>query len=115
MSPASTRRLLRWYPRAWRERYGEELIATIEDQLGGQPPSRALRRSLAGAGLAQRLRDTGLCGRDVEPSTRVRGGALAILWAWTLFALAGCGLASISRRGRRRGRAVRSSPADRIR
>jgi hypothetical protein len=93
MSPADARRLLRWYPRAWRERYGEELIATVEDQLGARPPSPALRFSLARAGVAQRLRDTGLIGRDVAAPARIRGGVRAILWAWTLFVLAGCGLA----------------------
>lgn len=30
MKPAS---LLRWYPRAWRERYGEEMLALIQDDL----------------------------------------------------------------------------------
>ena len=30
MKPAT---LLRWYPRAWRERYGGELAALIQDDL----------------------------------------------------------------------------------
>ena len=35
MKPAS---LLRWYPRAWRERYGGELAALIQDNLDeGRP------------------------------------------------------------------------------
>jgi hypothetical protein len=31
-------KLLRWYPRGWRERYGEEFLAMIEDSLGGRRP-----------------------------------------------------------------------------
>jgi hypothetical protein len=30
--------LLRWYPRAWRERYGEEFLAVVEDTLDGSRP-----------------------------------------------------------------------------
>jgi hypothetical protein len=48
MKPAS---LLRWYPRAWRERYGGELAALIQDNLDeGRPAwssSRALIRLLS--------------------------------------------------------------------
>ena len=29
-------RLLRWYPRGWRERYGEEFLAMVEDGLDGR-------------------------------------------------------------------------------
>ena len=34
-SDPTPRKLLRWYPRAWRERYGEEFLAMIEDSLDG--------------------------------------------------------------------------------
>jgi hypothetical protein len=30
--------LLRWYPRAWRQRYGDEFLALVEDGLDGQRP-----------------------------------------------------------------------------
>ena len=30
-------KLLRWYPRPWRERYGEEFLAMVEDNLDGEP------------------------------------------------------------------------------
>jgi hypothetical protein len=48
--------LLRWYPRAWRERYGAEFLATVEDSLDGAPPTLRLRLSVAGAGLRERGR-----------------------------------------------------------
>ncbi len=48
------RRLLRWYPRAWRERYGDEFLAAVEDISGGGAPTARLRLSVAGAGLRER-------------------------------------------------------------
>ena len=40
MKPAS---LLRWYPRVWRERYGSELVALIQDNLNEGRPAWRLR------------------------------------------------------------------------
>jgi hypothetical protein len=51
MKPGS---LLRWYPRAWRERYGEELLALIEDSLDGERLTWRLRLSLIWGGLRER-------------------------------------------------------------
>jgi hypothetical protein len=85
VSPADEQRLLRAYPRRWRARYGDELLAMIEDELGGARPSWRLRLSLAGAGVRQRLRGGG--------PERVRAGVVAVLWGWTLFVVAGCALA----------------------
>jgi hypothetical protein len=43
MKPAS---LLRWYPRAWRERYGAELAALIQDDLDDGWPAGSSSRVL---------------------------------------------------------------------
>ncbi|MGH3153400.1 MAG: hypothetical protein ACRDOB_22080, partial [Streptosporangiaceae bacterium] len=51
MKPA---RLLRWYPRAWRERYGSELLALIQDTLDQGLPTWRLRLSVARGGLRER-------------------------------------------------------------
>jgi hypothetical protein len=51
MRPA---RLLRWYPRAWRERYGEELLALIQDTLDDGRPTWRLRLGVAWGGLRER-------------------------------------------------------------
>ncbi len=48
--------LLRWYPRAWRQRYGEEFLAMVEDGLDGQRPTWPLTVSVAWAGLRERGR-----------------------------------------------------------
>jgi hypothetical protein len=49
-------RLLRWYPRAWRERYGEEFLAMIEDTLDEQRLTLRLRMGVAWGGLRERAR-----------------------------------------------------------
>jgi hypothetical protein len=56
------RRLLRWYPRSWRDRYGEEfaelLISDIEER--PQAPGRTL--DVVRGGVVARLSAAGLCG-----------------------------------------------------
>jgi hypothetical protein len=52
------RRLLRWYPPAWRERYGDEFLAMIEDTLDGRRPTLRLRLAVALAGLRERGHQT---------------------------------------------------------
>jgi hypothetical protein len=47
-------KLLRWYPRAWRKRYGDEFLAMVEDSLDGRPPTIRLHLSVAWAGLRER-------------------------------------------------------------
>jgi hypothetical protein len=48
-------RLLRWYPRKWRERYGEELLALIQDTLDDGRPTWRLQLSVAWGGLRERV------------------------------------------------------------
>ena len=60
------RRLLRWYPRAWRERYGDEFLATVEDVLDGRTPTLRLRLSVAWAGLRERGHQVRRTGRRLH-------------------------------------------------
>jgi hypothetical protein len=60
MKPA---RLLRWYPRAWRERYGEELLALIQDTLDEGRPTWRLRLGVAWGGLRERGHQAGQAGK----------------------------------------------------
>ena len=46
--------LLRWYPRTWRERYGEELLALIQDTVDEGRPTWRLRLGVIGGGLRER-------------------------------------------------------------
>lgn len=56
MNPRDARRVLRWYPAAWRRRYGQELIAMLDDTHGEGKVPRHARMSLHRSGLIQRLR-----------------------------------------------------------
>jgi hypothetical protein len=56
MKPAN---LLRWYPRAWRERYGEELLALMQDTLEEGRPTWRLRLGVIWGGLRERAHEAG--------------------------------------------------------
>jgi hypothetical protein len=96
VSPAE--RLVRWYPLAWRERYGDELVALLEDTAdeGGGRLRIAVRCRIAIAGLAERGRESGLTGDRAGRTDRARMGALVVAWAGTVFACAGAALAKRS-------------------
>ena len=65
MKPAN---LLRWYPRAWRERYGEELLALVQDTLDEGRPTWRLRLGVVWGGLRERGHQA------------ARAGAAAVKW-----------------------------------
>ncbi len=88
--------LLRCYPGRWRERYGEEMLAMIDDTLGEQPPTLRFWLAIAGAGLSQRLRSAGVIGDELPPSDQSRSGSLLVLCAWSCFVLAGVAFAKFS-------------------
>jgi hypothetical protein len=93
---AELSRLLRWYPPAWRDRYGEDLAAYMQDSFGdGRPPLRA-RWSLLVGGLAEHIRMSGVGGDSVPPAERIRAGALVVLCSWTAFMIAGANFAKLS-------------------
>jgi hypothetical protein len=88
--------MLRWYPRAWRDRYGAELGALLEDELAGDPPGVRLRASLALAGLRQRARSSGLAGDGGDADLRVRTGGLTVLAGWAGLLAGGAAFAKAS-------------------
>jgi hypothetical protein len=70
-------RLLLVYPRAWRERYGDELAVLLE----AEPLSWRTRLDVVRGGLAQRFG----C-NDASP---VLSGVLLVLCAWSVFVVGG--------------------------
>jgi hypothetical protein len=96
------RRLLRWYPRAWRNRYGEEFTELLISDIAEQPRSWRRTLDVARSGLGARLGSGGLVhgleARDrasTHLAALVRAGAgflllglavwsqLAIGWQWS--------------------------------
>jgi hypothetical protein len=83
-------RLLRWYPREWRDRYGEEFAALLVDEMGERP--RSVRRSLnvTWSGLVARTSQAGMAGAPLGASAQSRaslGWLTAALAAFLCFGL----------------------------
>ena len=55
-------RLLRWYPGAWRARYGAEFTELLIADLAERPRSPARTADVIRGGIVARLTDAGLCG-----------------------------------------------------
>jgi hypothetical protein len=83
------RSVLRWYPEAWRTRYGDELAALLEDTYGDRAIPVRDHLALMGAGIRQRLRgpQSERDGNDAREG--VRSGSLLVLCAWTVFIVSG--------------------------
>ncbi len=88
--------LLRWYPEGWRSRYGDELVALMEDELDGTRPSPAFRAAVAWAGLRERARAMGRAGGGATPERRIRSGSLLVLGAWTALVFGGSAFAKVA-------------------
>jgi hypothetical protein len=78
---------LRLYPLAYQRRYGEEMLALLEDQ---PPRARTVLDLLKGAARAH-LRPGDAAGDAVGPADRVRASASGVLACWVFFAAAGFG------------------------
>jgi hypothetical protein len=87
--PASARRradrLLRWYPKEWRDRYGDEfgelLVAEVSERARSWPRSV----DVACNGVMARLASGGLVGRTVNPSDQTRRSLVTFGWAAAAF------------------------------
>lgn len=96
MAAANLGRLLRWYPRAWRDRYGEEFLVFMQDSFGPEKPPLTARLSIVVGGMRERARRSGLTGDSVPPTDRVKAGILTVLVSWTAMVIAGASFAKMS-------------------
>ena len=99
MTADDCERLLRAYPAQWRNRYGDEMTALLEDTYGtaGEVPWRQ-RMSLAWSGLGERARSAGLLGRSAAPEVRLRAGSVLVLCGWAFYVGAGAVFAKFADR-----------------
>ena len=65
-------RLLRWYPPAWRERYGEEFVDHLEQEFTDRPMDYRRSVNIACKGLVARVGDIGLSNSGVNPGGQTR-------------------------------------------
>lgn len=96
MPAADPSGLLRWYPRAWRDRYGEEFLVYMQDSYGPDKPPVGDRLSIVAGGILERARRSGLTGDSVPPADRIRAGVLLVLASWTAMVIAGSSFAKLS-------------------
>ena len=83
MKAYSAQRSLRWYPPAWRRRYGEELIALLEDTYGDGSLPLSCRLALLRSAMTERVREMH---RRFNTYTGYSIGC-AIVWAVALTAV----------------------------
>lgn len=96
MAAAKPSRLLRWYPPAWRERYGEEFLLYMQDSFGPEKAPVPARLSVAAGGLRERARRSGMTGDSAPVHERVRAGMLTVLVSWAAMVAAGASFAKMS-------------------
>jgi hypothetical protein len=63
---------VRWYPKEWRTRYGEEFCELLAAQIADQPRSRARTLDVAFGAIMARSAALGLSGTTVDPSDQPR-------------------------------------------
>jgi hypothetical protein len=80
--------LIRLYPRAWRERYQEEMLALLEQR----PPTARDRLDILRGACDAHLRGDLVLGRGMPVSRRMRLSEIAILCGFVLFGVGYLGL-----------------------
>jgi hypothetical protein len=80
MNSRDIQRVLRWYPAAWRRRYGDELIAMVEDTYGEVDLAAGVWMSLIRSGLRERIR---MMHKRLRTYTAYSIGC-AVIWALIL-------------------------------
>ncbi|HVX22698.1 MAG TPA: hypothetical protein VHB02_15220 [Acidimicrobiales bacterium] len=74
------RRLLRWYPPAWRDRYGDEFTELLVADLEERPHAPGRTLDVVRGGAVARLAAAGLAGPVA--AGQGRSGAATLGWAW---------------------------------
>ncbi len=65
-------RLLRWYPSAWRERYGEEFVDHLKQEFADRPVDLLRSVNVAYKGLVARVGDLGLSNSNANLGSQTR-------------------------------------------
>ena len=71
-------RLLRWYPRDWRSRYGDEFAELLIADISERPDSWRRHADVAISGVLARLIPTGLTGHAIDPADQVRASLASL-------------------------------------
>jgi hypothetical protein len=75
---AEAARLLRWYPKTWRVRYGEEFAELLVADITERPRSKSRTADVIRGGITARLAAAGLGGGTLEASAQVPASLTAL-------------------------------------
>jgi hypothetical protein len=78
-------RLLRWYPHAWRERYGEEFTELLILELAERPHSSGRTVNIMASGLLARLSAAGLTGTVLDGPAQARASLATLVCSVAAF------------------------------
>jgi hypothetical protein len=78
-------RLLRWYPKSWRDRYGDEFAELLAAERAEQPASWRRTTDVAWNGMVARLKGSGLTSHPLDPADQVRASLASLGWALAAF------------------------------
>jgi hypothetical protein len=78
-------RLLRWYPRSWRARYGEEFAELLMEEWVERPHCPSRSANVMASGLMARLADAGLTGGVLEGPAQTRASLAALVCSLAAF------------------------------
>lgn len=85
-------RLLLWYPRAWRARYGDEFTELLAAELAERPHDRRRTANVAFSGVRARLADAGLVSHPLDPAAAARARLATLACGGALFAMFGAAM-----------------------
>ena len=88
-APRRAARLLRWYPRAWRERYGTEFTELLISDISERPRSRVRTLDIARGGVVARLAGAGLTGFPAPGTGNVRASLSTLACCVSVFLIVG--------------------------
>jgi len=78
-------RLVRWYPRTWRDRYGLEFAELLICDIEERPRSRARTADVIRGGIAARLAAAGFCGFAADTAGRARASLVSLACCLSIF------------------------------
>jgi hypothetical protein len=85
-------RLLRCYPPAWRERYGDEFAELLIEEIGERPRSWVRTADVMRSGALARLTAAGITGAALAPEEQIRAGLAWLGGALAAFLVLGIAL-----------------------
>ncbi|MGD0391991.1 MAG: hypothetical protein ABSC41_05050 [Acidimicrobiales bacterium] len=79
------RRLLRWYPKSWQARYGDEFAELLIAEIIEHPRCRRRTANVILSGSRARLAQAGLSGRTLRPAEQLQVGLVSLGCALAAF------------------------------